>query len=370
MSNSKDTRQKSPNVPTLRFKEFASPWIRTCIGDSFECLDSRRVPLNESQRSGMAGNIPYYGANSVQDYINQFLFDEDLILLAEDGGHFDDFNVYPIAQLIHGKSWVNNHAHVLKPIRGDISFLFHQLVHKDIRKYINGTSRAKLNQEDLLQIPIVFTSDEEQLKIGCFLSLIDQKIAVQNKIIEALVEQMNAIRDRIFSNVKGETVPLSKVISYEQPTPYIVKSDEYSSDASLTPVLTANKTFILGYTNEAEGIYRKGDVIIFDDFTLGLKYADFPFKVKSSAIKILSCRDKRVVRYAFEYLSFLGLSSSEHKRHYISEVAGKKIIVPEIRTVETISSLFNSLEKRIRNETKIKELMERQKEFFLNTMFI
>ena len=230
--------------------------------------------------------------------------------------------------------------------------------------------KKRVHFSQFIQLSFYIPSDVEKKKISRFLQLIENRIAVQNKIIEALVEQMNAIRDRIFSNVKGETVPLSEVISYEQPTPYIVKSDEYSYDVSLTPVLTANKAFILGYTNEDEGIYRKGDAIIFDDFTLDLKYVDFPFKVKSSAIKILSCRDKQVVRYAFEYLSFLGLSSSEHKRHYISEIAGKKIIVPEIHVVETISSLFNSLEKRIRNETKIKELMERQKKFFLNAMFI
>ncbi len=134
----------------------------------------------------MLGDIPYYGANSIQGYINQYLFDDDLILLAEDGGHFDDFRSFPIAQLIHGKSWVNNHAHILKPLYGDISFLFQQLVHKDIRRFINGTSRAKLNQEDLLQIPVSLASDDEQKKIGHFLELIDKRIETQNKIIEEL----------------------------------------------------------------------------------------------------------------------------------------------------------------------------------------
>ena len=168
----------------MRFLGFDCVWSRTTIADCFECLDNKRKPLNESERSVMEGAIPYYGANSIQGYVNQSIFDDDLILLAEDGGHFDDFNDHPIAQLIHGKTWVNNHAHVLKPREGDIDFFFQQLVHKDIRRFINGSSRAKLNQEDLLQIPVSLTSLSEQRVIGKFLGALDKRILIQNKIIE------------------------------------------------------------------------------------------------------------------------------------------------------------------------------------------
>ena len=101
---------------------------------------------------------------------------------------------------------------------------------------------------------------------------------------------------------------IGDVLDYEQPQSYIVEDTEYIDKG--TPVLTANKAFILGYTSETEGIYDKGDCIIFDDFTLDSKYVDFPFKVKSSAIKILSAENKELLRYTFEFLKYLDLSTS------------------------------------------------------------
>ena len=91
-------------------------------------------------------------------------------------------------------------------------------------------------------------------------------------------------------------------MNYEQPTKYLVSDTDYSSDASKIPVLTANKSFVLGYTNEKFGIYDKGECIIFDDFTMDLKFVDFPFKVKSSAIKILTPKLNVNLRFVFEYL--------------------------------------------------------------------
>mgnify|MGYP004688747557 CR=1 FL=1 len=98
--------------------------------------------------------------------------------MAEDGGHFDEFQTKPIAQYITGKSWVNNHAHILRA-KSDFNnkYIYYTLVHKDIRKYINGTSRAKLNQEDMWQIKILAPDIEAQNKIAQFMSAVDSKIS-------------------------------------------------------------------------------------------------------------------------------------------------------------------------------------------------
>ncbi|WP_291885709.1 hypothetical protein [Chryseobacterium sp.] len=92
-----------------------------------------------------------------------------------------------------------------------------------------------------------------------------------------------------------------------------MSNTDYSSDNSLIPVLTANKAFVLGYTAEDFGIYDKGECIIFDDFTMDTKFVDFPFKVKSSAIKILTAKSNVNLKFMFEYLSFLGLSVESFK---------------------------------------------------------
>ncbi len=187
----------------LRFKdengqEFPD-WERVRIDSVSECLDNKRKPLNSNQRSKMQGDIPYYGANGVVDYVNDFIFNEDLVLLAEDGGHFDEFLTRPIAQIISGKSWVNNHAHILRANSLiSIDFLYYSLVHKDIRKYIVGGGRAKLNKSDLLSIIISLPKLNEQKKIASFLSSIDKKIEITSTQLEMTREFKKGLLQQMF----------------------------------------------------------------------------------------------------------------------------------------------------------------------------
>ena len=168
---------------TLRFQDDHGhdfpDWEEKTVDAVAECLDNLRRPVNGADREKMKGDIPYYGANGIQGYVNDFLFDEELTLLAEDGGNFDEFATRPIAQRISGKAWVNNHAHILRAKRKVMTpdFLFYSLVHKDVRQYINGSSRAKLNKGDMLNIEVVVPSLPEQKKIAGFLSALDGKIA-------------------------------------------------------------------------------------------------------------------------------------------------------------------------------------------------
>jgi type I restriction enzyme, S subunit len=124
------------------------------LKDIVEFLDNRRKPLNNLERDKMKGNIPYYGANGIVDYVNEYIFDEPLILLAEDGGHFGS-KIKPIAYKIEGKAWVNNHAHVLKPKKGtDIDFLKWSLSFYDVNKYTTGSTRIKLTKGDAERIEL------------------------------------------------------------------------------------------------------------------------------------------------------------------------------------------------------------------------
>ncbi|MDL2251662.1 restriction endonuclease subunit S [Odoribacter sp. OttesenSCG-928-J03] len=160
------------------------------------------------------------------------------------------------------------------------------------------------------------------------------------------------------------------LLEYEQPSKYIVENVVYSENSALIPVLTANKAFILGYTDEQRGIYDKGDCLIFDDFTMDMKYVDFSFKVKSSAIKILTPKRGINLRYMFEYLSFLSLSSKDHKRHYISEVEDMTVPVPLIEEQNLIAKLLFALDHKIKKESSLCVLFCKQKKYLLKEMFI
>ena len=128
-----------------------------------------------------------------------------------------------------------------------------------------------------------------------------------------------------------DMVALEDVLDYEQPTKYIVESVDYD-DSYSTPVLTAGKTFLLGKTNETSGIFQENlPVIIFDDFTTANKYVDFPFKVKSSAMKILHARDKSIsIKYVYYAIQNLDFPINEHKRYWISEYSKLHIPLPPI----------------------------------------
>ncbi|WP_273420997.1 restriction endonuclease subunit S [Veillonella caviae] len=137
---------------------------------------------------------------------------------------------------------------------------------------------------------------------------------------------------------------LSELLDYERPDKYIVESDNYS-DAFDTPVLTANKAFILGYTNEARTYNEES--IIFDDFTLDRKYVNFPYMLKSSAIKILKSKNGHNLRFLFELLNSTRFEILGHARHYISVVQNTGTLCPSIEEENRISHFLEEVDKLI-----------------------
>ena len=256
----------------------------------------------------------------------------------------------------------------------DGSFMSYQLNGKrkyDIAKVAQGVSVVHLYGEHLKNIKTINPSLNEQKKIANLLSLLDERISTQNKIIEKLESLIKGIRNDVFGKLRksvGFNAMISDVLSYEQPQSYLVEDTEYTNEG--TPVLTANKAFILGYTSEIEGIYDKGDCIIFDDFTLDCKYVDFSFKVKSSAIKILTAKNKELLRYTFEFLKYLDLSTNEHKRHYIAETQNQEFILPTVQIVKTIAHAFSALSLWQETVVKQRYAFEKQKQYLLRQMFI
>ena len=182
----------------------------------------------------------------------------------------------------------------------------------------------------------------------------------------------SAIRAKLFSQIETScesNIQIRDMLNYEQPSEYIVQSTEYSDEYE-TPVLTANKAFILGYTDEKIGIYDKGECIILDDFTMDVKYVSFPFKVKSSAIKILTPKPGVDLYFLYEYIQYMCLVAEEHKRHYISEIEPISIAHMSFNEQCSISNILRSIDDRIEVSDLELTLYNKQKRYLMSQMFI
>lgn len=254
----------------------------------------------------------------------------------------------------------------------------------EIQNLSQGVAQANLNQEKLSNIEFNFPSIQEQTKIANFLSSVDEKLNLLKEKKALLEEYKKGMMQKIFSQElrfkdengndfeEWENAELGDVLDYIQPTKYIVKSTEYDNSYS-TPVLTAGKTFILGYTDETENIFKeKLPVIIFDDFTTANKYVDFPFKVKSSAMKILVCKNDSVnIKYVYEFIQTLNFATGdEHKRYWISEYSKCEIQLPTLQEQTKIADFLSAIDEKIELVTVQIEETQEYKKGLLQQMFV
>ncbi|GER88961.1 hypothetical protein KDW_31230 [Dictyobacter vulcani] len=174
-------------------------WQAKVLGSVIDVFDKQRKPLNDSQRLMMKGVYPYCGANGIVDYINDYLFDGEYILLAEDGGYWGSFD--NSAYLMRGKFWVNNHAHILSARKETVDnlFLVYLLNYMNIGLFITGTTRGKLTQGTMLNIPIFFPPLPEQRAIAHTLQTVQNTIQVRCKELELERERKAALMQYLFT---------------------------------------------------------------------------------------------------------------------------------------------------------------------------
>lgn len=219
------------------------------------------------------------------------------------------------------------------------------------------------NEYKELQIPLPPTK-AEQSAIATALNDADALIQKLEQLIakKRLIKQ-GAMQELLKPKEEWEVKKLGDFLEYEQPTNYIVIDTIYN-EHNQTPVLTAGKSFILGYTNEEFGIFKSLPVIIFDDFTTASKYVDFEFKVKSSAMKILKPKPGVNLRFVYELMQTIKFDSTDHKRYWISEYQHIEIKVPnpteQTRIAQILSDMDNeieTLEKQLEKYKMIKQGM-------------
>jgi type I restriction enzyme S subunit len=309
-------------------------------------------------------------------YISWFKYDESPeikifngdILLVKTGS---TYGKTAIIKNLFEKATINPQLVVLKNIKVDNVFLGYMMAYKIIQNQIKSTivggAIPTLSQQLVANYKVPLPSTKlEQNAISTALSDADALISSLERIIEkkrnikqgAMQQLLKPKRDWIEKK-------LGDFLDYEQPTDYLVSDTEYD-DFNQTPVLTAGKTFILGYTNEIHGIFNKLPVIIFDDFTTAIKYVTFPFKAKSSAMKMLIPKNSNVnLRFIFELMLQIKYLPGDHKRHWIGEYRQKEIMVPssekeqnEISTILTdMDNEIDLLEKKLSKSKLIKQGM-------------
>lgn len=196
----KQNEKDAKRVPELRFKGFTDDWEQRKLGDITRRYDNLRVPVTASKRKH--GDIPYYGANGIQDFVSGYTHDGEFILVAEDGAR--DPKNYPV-NYVNGKIWVNNHAHVLQGIQGLANnlFLLNGIKKINIVAYLVGGSRAKLNAETLMQLSIKLPSIHEQEKIGQLFQSLDKTITLHEEQHRQLEQLKKALLQKMFADETG-----------------------------------------------------------------------------------------------------------------------------------------------------------------------
>ena len=274
----------------------------------------------------------------------------------------------------------------------DGHFFYYSFIGTTIQNYIKETSGSgtvgTYTIDSGKKTPIPLPKDrDEQIRIGQFFFDLDNLVTLHQRKLESIKLLKKSLLQKMFPK-NGESVPevrfpgftdaweqrkLGDILQYEQPQKYIVSSTNYD-DSFEIPVLTAGQTFILGYTNESEGVKEASPnkpVIIFDDFTTSSHYVDFPFKIKSSAMKLLTLTNERDnIYFAFEALQNLNYVPQNHERHWISIFSDFDISIPSYGEQQKIGALFKEIDSTITLHQRKVESLQKLKKSLLQQMFV
>ena len=384
------------NKPKIRFKGFDDAWEQRKLEDVVEFLDTMRKPLEGAKRT--PGPYPYYGASGIVDYVDGYLFDEELVLLSEDGANITDRN-YPVCFLASGKYWVNNHAHVLRTKDGnENNFICNSLERKDYKQYNSGMAMPKLNQEVCRSIPISCPSFDEQKKIGDYFRNLDNLITLHQRKCDQVKELKKYMLTKMFPQ-NGAKVPEIRFDGFtddweqrklsEMITEY---KDIVDADCTL-PILTSSKTEGVVLQEEHFGRKQLHDITGYN--ILPRNYCTY--RNRSDGVdftfNINKCCDKGIISKF--YPVFYGNNSNiffislvlNYCDEVVKEIAytctgtGQKVLsfldlqkmnlrVPSEEEQDKIAAYFDSLDTLITLHQSKCENLKNLKKYMLRKMFV
>ena len=342
-------------------------WKKVKLGDVCEVLDSKRVPISEENR--IKGEYPYYGANGIQGYINEYIFDEELVLLAEDGGNFGS-KTKPIAYKISGKTWVNNHAHVLKAKDEIIStdFLLYSLMFYDVTKLITGTTRKKLTRAGMEKITLSIPALSIQNKITDYLQKIESFISFRKHQLNSLKELNKSLFSKYSKSQKTKILELGDICEFikdgTHQTPIYVdnKKDSFkflsSKDVSKGVINWDNTKYItkeLHKELQKKISPKKNDILLAKNGTTGIAALvdkDEVFDIYVS-LAILRLKDGYHPKYILGGINSVE-TNQQFKRSlkgigvpnlHLSEIKKVKILIPPIELQNKFAERIEKIEK-------------------------
>ena len=377
------------------FKNLPSGWKVVKLGDVFDFLKTytnSRESLNDYDEISYihygeihkkykfyldfcVASLPKIHQSKLGDK-PEFIKNGDLVIADASEDYIDIAKSVEIKNLEH-KAVAGLHTFLLRD-KGDYFadgykgyILYEPWVAKELKKKATGISVLGISKSNLLNLKIKLPPLDEQEKIAEILSTWDEAINLTINLIEnkkqfkkALMQNLLTAKIR-FPEFKDEWkfIKLSDLLDYEQPTQYLVSNENYDDSFDI-PVLTAGKTFILGYTNETKNIFSDNlPVIIFDDFTTATQFVNFPFKVKSSAIKILKQKDKLVnIKLIYEIMQMINFVADDHKRYWISEFQDIDIKLPNLNEQQKIAEVLTACDDEINLLNLKLENLKKQKQ--------
>lgn len=377
------------NTPALRFPGFTEEWEEKTLGEVFKTY-SGGTPDTTKKKAYYGGTIPFIRSAEINK-------EETELFLTQEGLEKSSAKLVNKGDLLVALYGANSGDSAIAKINGAINqavlclqsensnvFVQNFLQHNReliTQKYLQG-GQGNLSGEIIKSIRVPFPSSKEQQKIAACLVSLDALITEAVKRLEWLQQHKKGLLQQLFP-CEGSKTPelrfagftgeweektLGEVLSYIQPTPYIVESTVY--DPAGTPVLTAGKTFVLGYTDEADGIFTNLPTIIFDDFTTESRYINFPFKVKSSAIKMLTLKDdNNDLYFLYSLMSTIDFTVGAHKRYWISEFQNLIVSIPSLPEQQKIASCLSSLDTLLEKQQERITLLKTHKKGLLQQLF-
>ena len=373
----------------LRFSGFDDEWNEVKLGDISTFLDNKRIPLKEDDRKQIKGEYPYYGASGIIDYVNDYIFDEELILMGEDGANIVTRSSKLIF-LAKGKYWVNNHAHVIKADNNiNQYFLSESLERINYEKYNTGTAQPRLNREVCQKIKVKIPQFNEQNKIANFLLVIDEKLRlleqkyqyyqnfkkylmqqiftqklrfddnchyktkkVKDFLTESKIEGTDDINKRLTVklNLKGITVRESKTIEKEGATKQFIRK---------------SGQFIYGKQNLHKGAFGIVPKEL-DGYLSSSDIPSFDFKGEIEPKWFYYYFSRKSFYESLESLS----TGTVSKRISPKEFLNIKLIVPELKEQHRIVCLFAKVDEEINGISNQILQMNRFKKSLLQQMFV